>query len=260
VLAAFGAEGDVVPLAGGQGSSWHVGGLVLKPSDLAEDELLWQEEVLGAVRCDGFRVARPVRARGGSLIADGWSAWEHVAGRHEARRWAEIIAVGVRFHRALARAPRPGFIARRTDPWAIGDRVAWGELSPDQFLHVKHVAKLVAALRPVDAPEQLIHGDLTGNVLFAQGLPPAVIDFSPYWRPTTFASAVVVADALVWEGADEQLIREVGPTEQFAQFLLRALIYRVVTDHLFREHESPRPDGADPYLAPVELACGLSRR
>ena len=51
-----------------------------------------------------------------------------------------------------------------------------------------------------------MHGDLTGNVLFARGLPPAVIDFSPYWRPVGFASAVVVGDALLWEGADESLL------------------------------------------------------
>jgi hypothetical protein len=47
----------------------------------------------------------------------------------------------------------------------------------------------------------LIHGDLTGNVLFHDELPPAIIDFTPYWRPLEFQSAVVVADALVWEGA-----------------------------------------------------------
>lgn len=45
---------------------------------------------------------------------------------------------------------------------------------------------------------QLIHGDLTGNVLFAADEAPAVIDFSPYWRPPVFAEAVVVADGLLW--------------------------------------------------------------
>jgi uncharacterized protein (TIGR02569 family) len=252
VLGAFGATGALVSLDGGRGSSWRAGGLVVKPSDLSEGELLWQEQLLGAIRCDGFRVARPARAQDGSLTVEGWSAWEHLAGRHEPRRWAEIIAVGARFHSALADVPRPDFLGCRTDPWAIGDRVAWGELPADEFLHVKHMPRLMTALRRVEAPEQLIHGDLTGNVLFASGLPPAVIDFSPYWRPTTFAWAIVVADALVWEGASEQLLGDVAVS---AQFLVRALIYRVVTDHLFRRHEPPRPDEADPYLAAVEVAC-----
>jgi len=101
-------------------------------------------------------------------------------------------------------------------------------------------------------------GDLTGNVLFSDGLPPAVIDFSPYWRPIAFASAVVVADALVWEGADENLVEAVAHIERFDQFLLRALIYRAVTDRLFRQDQPIRPDAADPYLRAVELACRLA--
>ena len=36
---------------------------------------------------------------------------------------------------------------------------------------------------PIVTTSQLIHGDLTENILFAEGLSPAVIDFSPYWRP-----------------------------------------------------------------------------
>jgi hypothetical protein len=39
---------------------------------------------------------------------------------------------------------------------------------------------------------QLVHGALTAIVLFEQGLAPAVIDFSPYWRPSASGEAVVV--------------------------------------------------------------------
>ena len=34
-----------------------------------------------------------------------------------------------------------------------------------------------------DVTDLLIHADLAGNVLFADGMPPAVIDFSPLERP-----------------------------------------------------------------------------
>jgi hypothetical protein len=130
VLAAFGADGAPVPLREGQGSSWAVGDLVLKPVDLHEDELAWQAELLPSIRCDGFRIARPRRAHTGALVVEGWCAWERVDGQHEERRWPEIIAVGDRFQAALTGAPYPAFIGRRTDPWAIGDRVAWGDLPP----------------------------------------------------------------------------------------------------------------------------------
>jgi uncharacterized protein (TIGR02569 family) len=260
VLAAFGAGPEAEPLGGGQGSAWRSGDVVLKPLDwaMSPDELEWQGAVLGAVREDGFRVARLRRARDGSALVDGWCASEYLEGRHEERLWADVIEVGERFHAALEGVPRPALIDARTDHWAVGDRVAWGELPASRFAHVKHLPRLVAAMRPVDEPSQLVHGDLTGNVLFAHGLAPAVIDFSPYWRPTAFASAVVVGDALAWEGADDSLLNAVAHIPTFPQFLLRALIYRIVVDALFRPGEPDRLDADDCFLAPVELACRLA--
>ena len=255
MCAAFGASGIPAPLSGGQGSSWRVGDLVLKPADLGEDELRWQEEVLERIGRDGFRVAPPRRAANGSLLVEGWSARAWLPGGHGERRWREIIAAGERFHAALSSVTRPCFLDRRTDPWAIGDRVAWGELPAPDFDDMKHIARLTAALDPVDLPSQLIHGDLTGNVLFADGLPPAVIDFSPYWRPPGFATAIVVADALVWEGAGVELLDSFATMPSFGQFLLRALIYRAVTDGLFLGDEPRRPDDSDPFLPAVEIAC-----
>jgi uncharacterized protein (TIGR02569 family) len=258
VLTAFGVFGTPVALEGGRGTSWRVANAVLKPLDLTEQGLMWQAEIFASISCDGFRIARPLRATNGSLVVDGWCAWEAVEGRHEERRWRQIIAVGERFHAALNGVPRPDFIAHRSDPWAIGDRVAWGDLPASEFAHVKHLTRLGSALKPIVAPSQLIHSDLTGNVLFDDHLPPAVLDFSPLWRPTAYASAIVIADALVWEGADEDLLDAVAHLEDSEQYLLRALIFRAVTDRLFRLGEPIRADDADPYLSAVELACSLA--
>jgi len=261
VLAEFGLLDDPQPLAGGAGTSWRCGRAVLKPIEwsASPEELEWQAEVLSAVREDGFRVPRPMRAEDGSVLVDGWYASTYVEGEHRERSWPEVIAVGERFHAALAHVTRrPSFLDRRTDHWAIGDRVAWGELPAERFAYVKHLPRLVEALRPLDTPSQVVHGDLTGNVLFADGLRPAVIDFAPYWRPTGFASAVVVGDALAWEGADESLLDAVDHIAAFPQFLLRALIYRIVVDALFRAGQPVRPDSDDRFLGPVELACRLA--
>lgn len=258
VLAAFGASERPAPLAGGQGTAYRCGDVVLKPLDRAEAELAWEAGLFDSLACDGFRIARTLRAADGSLVVEGWCASEALAGCHEERRWADVIAVGERFHTALAGVPRPDFLDRRSDRWSVSDRVAWGELPADEYAHVKHLPRLFAALRPLAAPSQLIHGDLTGNVLFAAGLPPAVIDFVPYWRPTAFASAVVVADALVWEGADQHLLEAVADVDDFPQYLLRALVFRAVTDRLFRLDEPLRPDSADPYLPAVDPACRLA--
>jgi hypothetical protein len=59
-------------------------------------------------------------------------------------------------------------------------------------------------------------------------------------------------------GAAESVLAAVAHVERFEQFLLRALIYRAVTDRLFREHEPIRPDDVDPYLPAVELALRLA--
>jgi uncharacterized protein (TIGR02569 family) len=217
VLAAFGVE-DPTPLAGGRGRAWRAGELVLKPLDWKPEELRYQAEILGGVAEDGFRVAPPM-----SEIVDGWAATPYLEGAHEAGRWLEIIAAGERFHAALAAVPRPdALLAARRDPWSTGDRVAFGEQPYEP------AADLLAVLEPVDEPSQLVHGDLTGNVLFHPTLPPAIIDFAPYWRPTAFASAVAVADALCWEGAPPALADAVSTS-----YLVRALVFRGVTSMEF---------------------------
>ena len=214
VLTGFGAVGTPTPLAGGTGGSWQVGSLVLKPLEGDEREIPWQAEVFASIEQDGFRVAAPLPD-----VVDGWTAAPYLEGRHEPRRWRDIIAVGERLHAALAAVPRPGaIIDPRTNPWAVGDRVAWGELP------YAGIDDLLAALEPVDAPSQLIHGDLTGNVLFHDTLPPAIIDFAPYWRPTQYATAIIVTDAVLWEDAPSDVLDEAHP-----QYLLRALIFRGVT-------------------------------
>jgi len=229
VLAAFGASDDLAPVSGGRGLAWRAGDLVFKSFDLAKDELAWQADVLPTVKGSDVRLSFPQRSPGGDLVVDGWTAWSFLPGEHVAGRWLDVIAAGDRFHRAIARLPRPPFVATRTDPWAIGDRVAWGELPTEPYRDVPHITRLADRLLPVVAPSQLIHGDLTGNVLVADGLAPAVIDLSLYWRPTAFATAIVLADALVWEGADETLLAGVGGADDVGQMLVRALIYRLIS-------------------------------
>jgi hypothetical protein len=103
----------------------------------------------------------------------------------------------------------------------------------------------------------LIHGDVTGNVLFDDHLPPLVIDLSPYWRPPAFASAIVVADAVAFEGADSHIVEPLLHDPDFVQCLLRALIHRIVTDRV-ADFDQLRPDSNDPYGDAVEHALTLA--
>ena len=169
-------------------------------------------------------------------------------------------------------SPGRPFLDRRSGPWAVADRVAWGELPPElppgfspdlpqrADADGRPLARLVAATRPVSEPGQLIHGDLTGNVLFDSSVPPAIIDLSPYWRPAGYASAIVFADAMVWEGADARVLDAAGRVEDFGQYLLRALIFRLVTDSLIIS-DSPSDVAARSaarWEPAIDLACVLA--
>jgi uncharacterized protein (TIGR02569 family) len=257
VLAAFGASDAPTRLAGGRGDAWRAGDIVVKPADESEVGLAWQADVLAEVPPDIVRVARPTRSATGAFVVDGWCASTFCVGRHEPRRWLDVIAAGRRFHRSLHDVPRPAFLEARSDRWAVADRAAWGDASIAPYLDAPHVARLAQHLAPIRDRSQLIHGDLTGNVLFADPLPPAVIDLSAYWRPVGFATAIVVADALTWEGGTVADVAPVAEGDQFGQLLARALLFRIVADVELDRGSIDVPLAA--YLPAVDLAVRLMR-
>ncbi|CAA9391097.1 MAG: hypothetical protein AVDCRST_MAG35-400 [uncultured Quadrisphaera sp.] len=234
VLDAFGAAGEPVPLPGGRGRSWRAGGVVLKPVDTSLDDLRWQEALFAPSRARrDVRLAAPLRSSGGDLVVDGWTARPHLPGTTAGAPWTAVVAAGRRFCAAVRREPRPPHLDRRDDPWARADRVAWEEDDPPAALSDLAALNTLAALRrPVPLPAQLVHGDLTGNVLVHPGLPPAVIDVSPYWRPVEWGTAVVVADALVHHGAGPGLVARLLPGPDGGQLLVRALLFRGATEVL----------------------------
>ncbi len=64
-----------------------------------------------------------------------------------------------------------------------------------------------------------------------------MIDFSPYWRPAGLALAVAAVDALLWSGADAVILDELASQPELDQLLARALVYRLVTEMIFRRHD-----------------------
>lgn len=228
VLRAFGVEEPARPLTGGQGTSWVAEDVVLKPGGGPVHE--WLAEALDDVVPVGFRLAAPVRTLHGTWSWDGWTATRWVEGtepdRTKPSTWLGIIEAGRAFHHAVAHLDRPDCLDSRDDWWAIADRVAWEEcgiqLRPELVDLSRRLRRVV---EPLGAP-QIVHGDLTGNVLFSPTLPPAVIDISPYWRPSEYAEGVVIADALCWHGAPASLLDQAGVS---AAVVARALLFRMVT-------------------------------
>jgi len=103
-------------------------------------------------------------------------------------------------------------------------------LDPHYLEDPADVRALLAALRPVDLPDQLVHADLAGNVLFADGAAPAVIDFSPLERPAGLPLAVVAVDTLTWRRARPEVLSYLAGQPEIDQLLARAQVYRLVTE------------------------------
>jgi len=280
VLASFGAAAEPVSLPGGVGTAWRAGDIVLKPAGdpRAAD---WTAELYRILReraGGDFRVPEPVRPAAGDraagdLAAGGWVARDRASGAWAAWRWLpgepadwaglspcwpRLVAVSRAFHATLAGLPPPPWLGRDGTPWTVADQVAWGEHDPGDILASGHgipagltgqVRRLLAALRPVRAADQLVHGDLAGNVLFAEGQPPAVIDFSPYWRPAGLGVSVAAVDALTWSGADPAILDELDGEPEIDQLLARAHIGRLVTEMIARR-------GDEVGLAEVERTAG----
>jgi hypothetical protein len=272
VLACFGASADPVPLPGGEGTAWRAGEVVLKPAgdprvarwtaglyrDLDSLDPAGHLDLLdpsAARRDPGFRVPRPLRtvaedgATGDWVARDpqvgAWVAWQWLPGEPASWAgvspfWPRLIAASRAFHAALAGRPAPPWLGRDGSQWTVGDQVAWGERDPGSVLAAApaslagQLRSLLAGLRPVRLPAQLIHGDLGGNVLFAAGEPPAVIDFSPYWRPAGLALAVAAVDALTWSGADPAILDDLADQPELDQLLARAHVGRLVTEIVSR--------------------------
>ena len=246
VLDAFGATGDARLLEGGQGRTWLVGDLVVKPVD-QEAEHAWVCEAYAGWTAGEVAVPTPIRVGDGWSV-DGWSAYAYLPGRSaragEDPGWFRHVHES--FHAAVADLERPAFLDQRDDAWSYGDEVAWGTAEPHGSAEtVETLARALALVEPVDLPAQVVHGDLGGNVL-RDGERAGVIDWPPYWRPVGFALAVVAMDAVCWEGADLSLLDEWADVPCWDQLLLRAVIYRMAT----RGHNETHgvvPPGSDGY-------------
>lgn len=236
---AFGVrEHTLRRLPGGAGHVWTDGRLVLKPVGCVPEHA-WVCETYAAWDSEDVRVPEPVEPRGVDDVAwsaDGWGAHVFMPGRDVelVGELARVKEASDAFHHSIKSLPRPDFMDVRDDPWAFGDRLAWEAAEPegdDETLDV--IRRLREHVVSVGTPAQLIHGDILPNVLVADGLPPAVIDWPPYFRPVGTANAVAVTDAVTFRGASLSLLDEWETGEDWNQLLVRALLYRLGPTGLF---------------------------
>lgn len=218
---------EAVVLSGGMGRAIRVRDWVMKPID-DEEEAAWCQAVWSGLRVPGIRIPDPILAPSGAWVEAGWVASRYLPGVSGPRgMFPLVLTVSRQLHRALARIPRPAFLEYRVHRWSLADHAAWGERTLEWIpLLIERARRLEQQRTELAMPFQIIHGDLAGNVLFEPGLWPAVIDFSPYWRPASYADAIILGDGLLWYDWDE-VEPLVSRSELFRQLLVRAILARL---------------------------------
>ena len=274
VLVAFGIS-DAKPeeLGGSWEGGWRCGEVVL--SMVADHaRAAWSAKVRETLFVDGVRLARPVRSTDGRYVVSGWRGDTYVSGTPEPRH-DEVVSAAVRLHEATAKLERPRFLTQApVAPWAdvdvfiAADRAAWEErplqslpsgarVSPgsaDGQRSVDLLNQLAALRKTTKSPNQLVHGDLYGTVLFSGTAAPGITDITPYWRPAPWAAGVAVVDALSWGEADDGLIERWSPLPEWPQMLLRALMFRLAVPALHPRSTAAAFPGLARTAALVRLA------
>jgi uncharacterized protein (TIGR02569 family) len=240
VLDAFAIDGHPLALPGGEGMSFCVGDVVVKwVHDAGEAE--WTQAVLSRTEQESFRIPEPIQTADGRWVYDRWSASRFVPGlRSAVPLWNDIATAGLMFADAVECVRNGGadVLSRRSHRWAFADRVAWEEAKPDLSPEATEVYLAIRALLTEKAiGDQIVHGDLTGNVYFDPSGVPVILDFSPYLRPRRWAIAIVFGDAVLWNGADLLLARSfvIDPSDR--DLFGRALLFRLVAEQVA---ENPR--------------------
>jgi uncharacterized protein (TIGR02569 family) len=232
--------------------------VVLSPApDLARAE--WSAAVRADINVEGVRLALPRSARDGRYVVSGWRADTFVEGSPEPRH-DEVVALSCRLHAATVRLKQPQFLREPPAPgrwgevevFAAADRAAWEpeplasartapalqDTAPERQRSRRLLAQLGTLRRETTSPNQVVHGDLFGTVLFAGSLAPAITDIAAYWRPAAWASGVAVVDSIAWGGADDELVSRWEDLPEWPQMLLRATMFRLAV-HALHPRSTP---------------------
>ena len=218
-----------INLDGGQGKTYLADNIIFKPTSNIE-ESIWIAEVYASIGQIGFRIPSPIATTSDEWTFEQWTAWEFLEGNTlKGEKYKERLAASQAFHKALANYSRPSLLNNRNDAWSQADRIVWENKSWQPHSKIQSLYnKLESYQEPLDISEQIMHGDIAGNMLYQTGQAITIIDFSPYWRPAAYSEALLCVDSIMWEQAPWSILDLVNLDITFRQLMLRAVMRRLV--------------------------------
>lgn len=237
VLSAFNISGSGKPLLGGQNTSFIYGDVVIKPVENAE----YYESIatiFSQLTPSGYRISKPLKSLDGPFVVSGYAATRFEPGIDADEKVKAKLDVSTLLHEDLKKL-NISKLPEADDPWSKANNVLWRHHQLPSLWSINTLTffeSLLGQLDEIDDPHQLIHGDLGGNVLFDEELPPLVIDFSPTMAPKKYADAIIVCDSIAWAGVDIQTLHLLKPLNSYIPYIKYAILFRVLTIAFFTDN------------------------
>jgi len=237
ILDLFCLSGKTETLSGGQGQSIRVGDYVVKPVTEIE-KYNWTSQVLETLPASpDLKIAKPIRSKEGNYIESGYGVTQYQEGTFLTGNMPQKMAACRLLNQLLEPFQQPEEWHSWSSPWQLANRVAWQETTLPADTHTesrKIIEQIQSGYLPVQLPNQLIHSDLAGNILF-NDLIPVIIDFSPEFRPAIYAEVLTITDSIAWHNEKpESLWQTKHEVETVIQLALRAVVFRLAVNVFFQ--------------------------
>lgn len=236
ILNAFHLNGEIKTLEGGQNTSVRVNDAVLKPVGDNVQFCEWSLGILNEIDPHKYRLSKPIISCNGTFIYNGWCCSRFEPGEHRDGDIKNKLEVSRLFHHDLADINITN-IPIGNDPWSISQCIAWQKENLPQNISkaaYKILEELITKVKLNGYYKvQIVHADLSGNILFDKILDPLIIDFSPTVAPVEYAEAILVCDCIAWQGSPITDLGLLGNSEYIIEMILRAVIFRLSVAAIF---------------------------
>jgi hypothetical protein len=229
ILKSFNLEGEPIPVEGGQNTSVKVHNAILKPVE-EKEYYEWSLKLIDNITPISYRISKPYKNKSGSYVSSNWICNRYESGNEVDGSIEKKLKVSRLFHQDLSKFEINDF-PEPNNPWAKGHRISWQvEPLPSEFTMISKeiINELLLMIRlKRHYNVQIIHGDLSGNILFDDRYDPLIIDFSPTIAPVEYAEAILVCDCIAWQGSNISELNLLPNNELYREMMIRAVIFRL---------------------------------